>query len=528
DASNRDRITQLLVGHLGAVFHPAPKRVLVIGFGSGMTVSAVARHPDVEWIDVVEIEPAVIRAAPHLVTLNRNVLSDKRVHVFLDDARNFLLTTRNHYDLIVSEPSNPWIAGVSSLFTDEFYREAKARLNPGGMFVQWVQAYSLFPEDFQMILGTFSPHFPQVTLWRGEPPDYLVLGQTRAEPLRLDRLRRMWDVPGVHSDFLELGIDRPEGIMAFHRLDDADLRILVSRTSVRNTDDRTVLEYRAPRALLAEGLDHKNNQLIWDHRLNPGSQIVQVEDLRASLIAAAMTLVRLEDRDAEHFLKFLADAPESAELLLARGRWSLHGSRFPDARTNLQRALQLDPNLIDAAYYLGEVARRSADLSTAELMFRQVLARKPEHIDAMRGLMQVARSRNRWEEAIEWQARLLKAFPEAKADDYSRLGELLTHANKMDLAERAFLAALERDPYSYSAHRNLAMLYQKKGDAQRTQQQLEFIIRFFPTTDAAVYVNLAQLYSQQKERRNALAVLRKGNRIFPKDQEILRMMSVTH
>src|SRR5207253_11218257 len=121
DLSTGDARTQLLLGHLGAAFQPAPRRVLIIGFGSGMTASAVARYPDIERIDCVEIEPAVIRAAPYLETLNRNVLSDPRVHVIFDDARNFLLTSREKYDLIISEPSNPWIAGIATLFTDEYY-----------------------------------------------------------------------------------------------------------------------------------------------------------------------------------------------------------------------------------------------------------------------------------------------------------------------------------------------------------------------------------------------------------------------
>src|SRR5882762_173605 len=135
DASNHDVTTQRLLGHLGALAH-SPRRVLLIGFGSGMTASALASSPELERLDVVEIEPAVINAAPLLTQLNRNVLHDPRVHVTLDDARNFLFTTRERYDLIVSEPSNPWIAGVATLFTREFYRAAQARLAPGGALVQ--------------------------------------------------------------------------------------------------------------------------------------------------------------------------------------------------------------------------------------------------------------------------------------------------------------------------------------------------------------------------------------------------------
>jgi spermidine synthase len=114
DASSVDTATQLLLGHLGAIFHPSPRRVLVVGFGGGMTASALLRYPEVERLDCVEIEPAVLRAAPFLEQLNRGVLRDPRLHITLEDARNGLLTTQESYDLIVSEPSNPWIAGIAT------------------------------------------------------------------------------------------------------------------------------------------------------------------------------------------------------------------------------------------------------------------------------------------------------------------------------------------------------------------------------------------------------------------------------
>jgi spermidine synthase len=191
DASTGDERTQLVLGHLGAAFEPAPRRVLIIGFGSGMTVSAVARYPDVERIDCVEIEPAVINAAPYLASLSRNVLSDTRVHVIFDDARNYLLTTRDKYDLIISEPSNPWIAGVATLFTDEFYAAARRTLTPGGRFVQWLQAYSLAPDDLRMVAATLVPHFAEVTLWRAAGPDLLLFARSDQAKLSFSRLRSL-------------------------------------------------------------------------------------------------------------------------------------------------------------------------------------------------------------------------------------------------------------------------------------------------------------------------------------------------
>src|SRR5437899_1080680 len=268
DASTGDARTQLLLGHLGAAFEPAPRRVLIIGFGSGMTASAVARYPDIERIDCVEIEPAVIRAAPYLESLNRNVLSDPRVHVIFDDARNFLLTSREKYDLIISEPSNPWIAGIATLFTDEYYAAVHQRLVPGGEFVQWVQAYSLAPADLRMIIATLAPHFTEVTLWRGAEQDLLLLGRTDAAPFRFDRLRFLWQNAALRKDFESLDVHQPEGLVAYYLLDDAAVRKLAKGT-ILNTDNRTLLEYHAPQTLLTSSLFEANQEFIAQFREGP-------------------------------------------------------------------------------------------------------------------------------------------------------------------------------------------------------------------------------------------------------------------
>src|SRR5205823_8694108 len=153
DASNRDdMITQLAVGWLPAFYHPNPKSALVIGYGSGATVGAVASVKDVEDIDCVEIEPAVFEAAPWFSDINRRSYENPKLHMIFNDARNYMNVTRKQYDLIISEPSNPWIAGVASLFTAEFYDRVADVLKPDGIFAQWIQLYELDPEDLRMIL----------------------------------------------------------------------------------------------------------------------------------------------------------------------------------------------------------------------------------------------------------------------------------------------------------------------------------------------------------------------------------------
>ena len=525
DASNRDVVTQLLVGHLGMIFHPAPRRVLVIGFGSGMTVSAVARYAEVERVDCVEIEPAVIRAAPYLASLNRAVLDDPRLRVIFDDARNFLLATRETYDLIISEPSNPWIAGVSALFTDEFYREAKARLRPGGLFVQWVQAYSLFPEDLRMVLATFVPHFPKVTLWRGESADLLLLAQPGPEPLHLDRLRALWGRPELRADYERLGMRRPEGLLAFHRLGDAGLRQFAARAGL-NTDDHSRLEYGAPRSLLARGLDEKNLDALRQHRPDALPTDVSFDDRNAVLAAAAETMLQLEENgEAEGLLAQLPSEYAPPEVELVRGRLLLARHQMSEARRAFEGVLAADANRLEAAIGLADVARRLLQYDTAELLYRQVLARQAGHAAALEGMAQLESARENWAAAAEWQERLVRARPEPAAADYARLGEFLFRAGDVQGAEPALRAALARDPYSFSALRTLGALLCQRKDWSQAARQLEATVRFHPDADPGAYLALADAYRGLGDRRAARAILRKGLRIFPGNQEMESALS---
>ncbi len=357
DASNHDVSTQLLLGHLGALARP-PRRVLLIGFGSGMTAAALAAYPELEHLDIVEIEPAVIDAAPLLAELNHNVLRDPRVRLTLDDARNFLFTTREKYDLIVSEPSNPWIAGVATLFTREFYLAAQSRLVPGGVFVQWLQAYSLYPEDLRMVLATFLSRFHGATLWHGDEPDLLLMAPNVPTPDILNRTQALYSNARLQEDFKRLGMDDPLGLFGYYLLDDDALRSFSAGAPV-NTDDLTLLEYHAPRSLLIHGLEQKNRAALLAAQNDVLPPDFPSRERDPALAAAAAASVSIKDTDgAAHFLKALANRPTTAAAAIALGRLALQQSDFRSAYRAFDAALVLDPTSIPAAWGRAEVDRR--------------------------------------------------------------------------------------------------------------------------------------------------------------------------
>ena len=190
DATARaDLPTQILIGQIPLALRPTATDVQVIGLGSGITSGTVLAHP-IERLDVVEISEAVVEGASHFVLYNDDALGDPRSRLHVEDARTFLQMTDHTYDVIISEPSNPWVAGMGNLFSREYYEEARGHLKPGGVMVQWVQTYELSNEILQLLLRTFSDTFPHVSLWRPPAADIVLVGSVA--PLTLD-LARMDD-----------------------------------------------------------------------------------------------------------------------------------------------------------------------------------------------------------------------------------------------------------------------------------------------------------------------------------------------
>src|SRR5262249_48929174 len=140
-------------------------RGLVVGLGTGETAGWLAQVPSIERVDVLELEPSVVHVAELCAPVNAAAMANPKVHVIFGDAREFLLTTSNTYDVIASEPSNPYPAGAASLFTKEFYDAVARRLRERGVFAQWVQAYEVQADTVRSIYATLGMAFPSVETW---------------------------------------------------------------------------------------------------------------------------------------------------------------------------------------------------------------------------------------------------------------------------------------------------------------------------------------------------------------------------
>lgn len=244
-----DISTQWLLGFIPNALHPDPKRICVIGFGSGMTVDSVNNFKEPELIDCVEIEPAVMDASPHFNEANHDVQKTPRVKIHIADGRNFIEASKKKYDVIISEPSNPWIAGIGNLFSLDFYKVCRERLEEDGIYAQWFHSYSMSREDTQMVFKTFFRAFPCGSVWFTGSGDFLLIGKKKPSPVDYERIKMLFKKNKKIKDGLKLlGLNQPYQILAF-RITNADQARVFSLGANLNTDDHPLLEFNAPRNL---------------------------------------------------------------------------------------------------------------------------------------------------------------------------------------------------------------------------------------------------------------------------------------
>ena len=183
-----------MLGHLPALLHPKPRSVLIVGCGAGVTAGSFVLHPDVERIVICEIEPLVPSvAALFFADENYGVLEDPRVEVVYDDARHYILTTHEKFDIITSDPIHPWVKGSAVLYTKEYFDLCKQHLNPGGLITQWVPLYESSSDVVKSEIATFFEVFPHGTVWGnlqgGQGYDLVLLGLPEGAKIDLDKVQ---------------------------------------------------------------------------------------------------------------------------------------------------------------------------------------------------------------------------------------------------------------------------------------------------------------------------------------------------
>ena len=277
-----DMRLQRMLGHMPALFHPHPKSVLVVGFGAGVTAGTFVVHPGIERIVICEMEPLVPpTATQYFARENYNVMHDPRVQIVYDDARHFILTTREKFDIITSDPIHPWVKGSATLYSKEYFDLVKRHLNPGGIVTQWVPLYESDLPTVKSEFATFFAAFPNGTIWGNENGggyDTVVLGQV--EPARIDvddleaRMARP-DYARVVDSLHEVGFTSLNGLLGTYAGQKSDLEPWLEGAQI-NRDGNLRLQYLAGMALNVSMEGTIYNQVLmyrrWPQNVFSGSE----------------------------------------------------------------------------------------------------------------------------------------------------------------------------------------------------------------------------------------------------------------
>ncbi|MFN0017536.1 MAG: fused MFS/spermidine synthase [Pirellulaceae bacterium] len=300
-----DAPTQIMLGILPAILHPHPQDALVVGLGTGETAGWLASVESMEHVDVAELEPAIRKVAQLCGPLNHQVLSNPKVRIIDNDAREVLLALSRKYDLIVSEPSNPYRAGISSLYTQEFYRAVRERLQEGGLFVQWLQGYEVDAATVRTVLTTLSQVFPHIEIWQSQRGDFLLNCSVEPRTYDLAELRKRIAQPdfGAATKFA-WRVDDVEGLLAhFVAGPQFVRRVAEQQPVVINTDDRNVLEYGFARSVGRRG--GCSPLSVW-------SQAAEMNDVRPDITGkVAWDLV--EDHRAQSYVYTVQQVPPATQ-----------------------------------------------------------------------------------------------------------------------------------------------------------------------------------------------------------------------
>ncbi len=248
-----DMETQVMVGLLPLIIRaayddvePGGEEVAMIGFGSGVTAGASLQWP-LAALEVVEIERTMVEASRFFEHVNNRPLDDERLHLIESDGRNYVEYSPKTFDVIISEPSNPWIAGVSSLFTVEFFERARGKLNPDGVYAQWVQLYEMHPDNVRTVFETFRSVFPHVQAFSSKPKstDIILIGSDRPIPLPPRGYAEAWEIDSVRAELQHVGVTSAHDILGLLFMNQAQLAEFANGATL-NTDDNGYLEFRAP------------------------------------------------------------------------------------------------------------------------------------------------------------------------------------------------------------------------------------------------------------------------------------------
>ena len=471
DASLSDMSTQILSGHLPILFGRPAEEVLVIGYASGITLGSATLH-DLTRYDVCEIEEAVIEASHYFDDQNYRPLERDNVELILDDGRSWIASGRRKYDVIISEPSNPWMTGCANLFTAEFFEEVESSLSQGGRLLQWIQLYGMDEAGLTSVLAAVHESFDYVYgfLFDSGSADLLIIATDT--PLEPGMLPRWEDLsPQVRRDLSRVRVYSTADLWSLLRFFPEDLAALAGRATHVNTDDNMFVELRSPWLLYDDTPDtllmlqetpggllpfYDHPGFEWPRHLL-GELALSFLDRRADPIAGDALYDDLVRRGSTG----LAATYEGERKLLL-------GETHPrDLMALFDEAVENAPEAFAPAFHRGWFLNQTGNYEPALADLQRAVRLRPDHLEARHQVMKGLASLGREREAAALANELIESpLRETEPRLWAETAYFAGGSGNFDEALSRMRSYLELEPYSPREWELLARWYELSGQPE--------------------------------------------------------------
>jgi len=463
-----DLRTQVSLGLTPVILHPNPERVFVIGYGAGTTIGHVLTHPKVKYAEVAEISEEVIEASSHFNKINEQPLKRKNLKVIKDDGVSALRLSEKKYDIIISQPSNPWSAGVGNLFTKEFFNDCKEKLNPGGYVAQWFSYYEMDDKSLKLILRTALDEFKYVSLWHIGSSDILLLCSETPFNFDLERIEKNYNL--VSEKLQKININTFSTFLSQQLISSTKgLNEYIGDGPV-NTEDHPLLELWAPEAFyynaepsqfvaLDERKKFETSSLLLRKYMKKKGGLTEDEILQTGLFQST--------GGCKELAFYMADLNPQVYML-----WS-------------QKAMQAGDK--DKALEYMNLASKKGAIQKDELHNQRAI---------------IYGQKSEYTEAIKEVDIAIQLNPK-NSQLYYQKGTFLLSMNQLDEAAKYLAKSIELNPQGIDAYNNLAIVL---GKQQKYYQVIELLDKasLISENNAKVYFNRAYAKGFLKDFQGAV------------------------
>lgn len=535
DASTHptDMTTQLGTGYIPAFLHPNPQNALVIGLGSGVTVRVIAQYDFIQKVDCVEIEPTVVEAAKYFTQENHNIHQNPKVNIIVEDGRGYLKSTQEKYDLIISEPSNPWIKGIGNLFSVEYYRLCQQRLNPGGIMGQWIQFYCLSPSSVKMAVNSFRQVFPNCQLWFFPPGDAVIIGSQSPIMIDLEHIEKMTNYnKNIKQEINDsLGIDKPAEALALLLLNNNELAEF-TRGSDFNTDNYPLLEFRAPLSqfmnvnILNYKVARSHKKSIIPSYLKTTKRRVSPVDYYYGLGKIFLKQGFLEGAD-KYIKQGFKYSDRDPRLYLIRGKYyAMNGDNY-SAIDDLKRSLELNPKNDETHFELARLYQTTGKPLKAETHYLQAMDMNPQDEKLLFSYIKFLGSQKQVEQALAL-ANKLAAAPSMKSFQlWEFIGDMYLKLDNYAEARTAYERSYQLNSCNYKVNLKLSKIDFRDGRIEHALNRLltqKDMATFYNPLDMRILDLVSNCYIQLGQYDKAAETLHEILRKNPNNYSVYKKL----